>query len=65
MDCNVDTGRLREISDRYELDGQVEYLRRYIRFTRKPIERQSYTSCYRRTSCHQCNDAEGFRWWIC
>lgn len=60
MDCNVDTGRLREISDRYELDGQVEYLRRYIRFTRKPIERQSYTSLPQNLLSSG-NDAEGFR----
>jgi hypothetical protein len=43
MDCGADIGRLADIKDRHELDDHIEYLKRYIRFTRKPIERQSYT----------------------
>ncbi|KAK4240901.1 hypothetical protein C8A03DRAFT_41632 [Achaetomium macrosporum] len=44
MNCNPDIRRLREIRDRYELDDEIEYLKRYVRFTRTPgIERPSYT----------------------
>lgn len=44
MDCNPDVRRLGEIRDRYELGDQVEYFKRYVRFTREPIARPSYTS---------------------
>jgi hypothetical protein len=44
MNCNIDIGRLREMRDIYGLDDRIEYFKRYIRFTRKPIERRSYTS---------------------
>lgn len=43
MNCNPDIRTLCEIRDRYELDNEIEYLKRYVRFTRKPIERPSYT----------------------
>ncbi|KAM0326739.1 hypothetical protein ACHAQA_006612 [Verticillium albo-atrum] len=44
MDCNIDIVKLGEIRDRHELDDQIEYLKRYVRFTRKPIEAPSFTS---------------------
>ncbi|EEY18178.1 conserved hypothetical protein [Verticillium alfalfae VaMs.102] len=43
MNCNTDMGRLREIGAAHDLGDQIEYLKHYIRFTRKPIERRSYT----------------------
>lgn len=43
MDCRPDIPSLRGISDRYGLDVEIEYLKRYVRFTRKPIERPSHT----------------------
>ncbi|KEY64193.1 hypothetical protein S7711_03483 [Stachybotrys chartarum IBT 7711] len=43
INCNPDIGALREIRDRYELGDEIEYLKRYVRFSREPIERQSYT----------------------
>ncbi|KAK3307530.1 uncharacterized protein B0T15DRAFT_181507 [Chaetomium strumarium] len=44
MNCNPDIRRLGEIRDRYALDNEIEYLKRYIRFTRKPdVGRPSYT----------------------
>ncbi|KAH6690502.1 hypothetical protein F5X68DRAFT_267841 [Plectosphaerella plurivora] len=43
MNCKPDMIRLREIGDRYGLGERVEYYKRYVRFTRKPIERKSYS----------------------
>ncbi|KAG7126861.1 hypothetical protein HYQ44_000581 [Verticillium longisporum] len=43
MNCNTDMGRLREIGAAHDLGDQIEYLKHYVRFTRKPIERRSYT----------------------
>ncbi|PNH35587.1 hypothetical protein BJF96_g1524 [Verticillium dahliae] len=43
MNCNTDVGRLREIGAAHDLGDQIEYLKHYVRFTRKPIERRSYT----------------------
>ncbi|PNH40913.1 hypothetical protein VD0004_g6128 [Verticillium dahliae] len=43
MNCNTDMGRLREIGAGHDLGDQIEYLKHYVRFTRKPIERRSYT----------------------
>ncbi|KAL9941576.1 hypothetical protein D7B24_004099 [Verticillium nonalfalfae] len=44
MNCNTDLVRVRNIGETHDLDSQVEYLKRYVRFTRKPIERLSSTS---------------------
>lgn len=44
MSCSPDIPSLREIRDTYDLDDEIEYLKRYVRFTREPIERQSYTT---------------------
>lgn len=44
MDCNPDIGRLVTIRDRHKLDDHIEYFKRHVRFSRRPIERQSYTT---------------------
>ncbi|KAG9253685.1 uncharacterized protein F5Z01DRAFT_623703 [Emericellopsis atlantica] len=43
MNCGADVDRLAKIRDRFKLDDEVEYLKRYVRITREPIERQSRT----------------------
>jgi hypothetical protein len=43
MDCRPDVPALREMSGRYGLDVEIEYLKRYVRFTRKRVERLSHT----------------------
>ncbi|KAI6785982.1 uncharacterized protein J7T54_006321 [Emericellopsis cladophorae] len=43
MDCGADIDRLAKLRDRFKLDDEVEYLKRYVRITREPIERQQRT----------------------
>jgi beta-galactofuranoside beta-1,5-galactofuranosyltransferase len=43
MNCKPDLARLREIGRRHGLGDEVEYFKRYVRFTREPIERKSFT----------------------
>ncbi|KAM0278920.1 hypothetical protein ACHAQH_004887 [Verticillium albo-atrum] len=43
MNCDTDMAKLRAIGAAYELSDQIEYLKHYVRFSRKPIERKSYT----------------------
>lgn len=44
MNCSVDTPHLSEIKQRYGLDDRFNYLKRYVRFTRKDgLERKSIT----------------------
>lgn len=44
VDCGADTAHLRLITERHNLGDQLDYYKRYIRFTRQPIERKSYTN---------------------
>ncbi|KAI9152336.1 hypothetical protein HJFPF1_09566 [Paramyrothecium foliicola] len=44
MNCDIDTSRVRDAQEKYDLGEQIEYLKRYVRFTRKPVERPSYTT---------------------
>ncbi|KAH7347649.1 hypothetical protein B0T11DRAFT_308362 [Plectosphaerella cucumerina] len=44
MDCGADTSHLRLIAEKHNLGSQLDYLKRYVRFTRQPIERKSYTT---------------------
>lgn len=44
MNCDVDTEHLRQVRDKYALGDQLEYFKRYVRFTRQPVERQSFTN---------------------
>lgn len=43
MNCTIDTEHLRQVRDKYALGNQLEYFKRYVRFTRQPMERQSFT----------------------
>ncbi|KAH7310759.1 hypothetical protein B0I35DRAFT_439649 [Stachybotrys elegans] len=43
LDCKIDAQKLSDIKARYEMGDQIEYLKRYVQFTRTPIARHSYT----------------------
>lgn len=44
LNCSVDTAHLAEVKQRYNLDDKFQYLKRYVRFTRKEgLERKSMT----------------------
>jgi hypothetical protein len=62
MNCNPDIRKLRVIRERYGLGDEIEYLKRYVRFTRKPdVERPSYTVLQQRFVPNDGDNNKGFR----
>lgn len=43
MNCDIDTEHLRQVRERYELGEHIEYFKRYVRFSRQPIDRHRHT----------------------
>lgn len=44
MDCNADLDHLTQIKERYQLEDRFQYMKRYVRFTRKDgLERKRLT----------------------
>jgi hypothetical protein len=48
MDCTPDIGRIAQLRDRFKLDDEIEYMKRYVRFSREPIQRQLHTNLEQR-----------------
>jgi hypothetical protein len=42
-DCSVDADHVRDLVRRYDLQDRLEYVKRFVRFSRKPIRREALT----------------------
>jgi hypothetical protein len=43
MNCDIDIPHLTRLQQRYRLDEKLQYLKRYVKFSRQPIQRKSLT----------------------